>query len=166
MKLSLVAAIGRNNELGKNNELIWRFKEDMKFFKETTINHDIIMGRKTFESLPGLLKERKHLVLSRSSLIIPEVIIYNDLKQFLEEYKNIDKEVFCIGGANLYSQMIEYASDLYLTEIDEEDNAADAYFPKFDKENYDSNILCNHIDEKTGISFKHVLYKRRTYGKR
>ena len=73
MSLSIIAAIGKNNELGKDNDLLWRFPEDMKFFRETTMGHKIVMGRKTFESLPKLLPGRGHIVLTRQDLEIPNV---------------------------------------------------------------------------------------------
>ena len=75
MKLSIIAAIGQNNELGINNQLIWHLKKDMKFFKETTINHKIVMGRKTFESLPKLLVNREHIILTKQNINLPNVKI-------------------------------------------------------------------------------------------
>lgn len=162
MKLSIIAAIGKNNELGKNNDLIWRFKDDMKFFKEMTMGHHMIMGRKTFESLPKLLDGRKHLVLTRSNLKFPEEVdVYKSVGEFIDAYKDSEEEVFDIGGATIYKELLEYASKLYLTEIDAEDKEADVYFPDFDKNDFDRQELTCFQDEKTGINYKHVLYKRR-----
>lgn len=162
MKLSLIVAVGKNNEIGKNNDLIWRFKDDMKFFKQMTMGHHMIMGRKTFESLPKLLEGRKHLVLTRSNLEFPkEVDIYKSVEDFLEAYKDTNEEVFDIGGATIYKELLEYADNLYLTEIDAEDKEADVYFPNFDKDDFDRQELSHFQDEKTGIQYKHVLYKRR-----
>lgn len=162
MNLSIIAAVGQNNELGKNNDLIWRFKNDMKFFKETTMGHHMIMGRKTFESLPKLLDGRKHLVLTRSQLQFPEEVdVYKSVEEFLDAYKDCEEEVFDIGGATIYKELLDYANKLYLTEIDAEDKEADVYFPNFDKENFDREELTHFQDEKTGIQYKHILYKRR-----
>ncbi len=167
MQLSIIAAVGRNNELGKNNDLIWHFKDDMKFFRETTMGHTMIMGRKTFESLPKMLPGRKHLVLSRSGLLFPpEVDVYQSVDQFLETYENVDDEIFDIGGATMYDQLLPYANNLYLTEIDAEDNEATVFFPEFDQDDFTRKELSAHVDEKTGISYSHTLYKRRVYGKR
>ncbi len=167
MKLSIIAAIGKNYELGKNNELIWHLKEDMQFFKATTMGHKIIMGRKTFESLPKLLPGRKHLVLTRTSLEFPpEVEVYHNLKDFLEAYKDSNEEIFDIGGETLYRQLLDYADKLYLTEIEAEDKDADAYFPQFNKNEFDNAILGTYYDEKKDIKYRHVLYKRRHYGQR
>ena len=167
MKLSIIAAIGKNNELGKNNDLIWHLKDDMKFFKETTMGHKIIMGRKTFESLPGMLPGRKHLVLTRKTIEFPkEVEVYHNIEDFIDIYKDSAEEIFDIGGETLYKQLLDYADKLYLTEIDAEDKDADVYFPKFNKEEFDKIIIDEHYDQKQDIEYKHVLYKRRDYGKR
>ena len=158
MSLSIIAAIGENNELGKDNDLIWRFKGDMKFFKATTLNHKVVMGRKTFESLPGLLPNRDHIVLTRSDLVIPDVEVYKNVKEFLEAYKDFDEEIFNIGGASIYSQLLDYADKLYLTEI-EDSKEADVYFPSFDKEEFDKEVL--GVNTENDIKYSHVLYKRR-----
>lgn len=159
MALSIIAAVGKNNELGKDNDLLWRFKEDMKFFRETTMGHTMVMGRKTFESLPGLLPGRRHIVLTRSGLEFPsEVEVYRDIRDFLEVYKNVEEEIFNIGGASIYKELFDYADKLYLTEI-EALKEADVYFPSFDKDAYEKEVLGAHIED--GIEFKHVLYKRR-----
>lgn len=160
MKLSIIAAIGKNNELGLNNNLIWHLKGDMKFFKETTIGHTIIMGRKTFESLPQLLEERKHMVLSRNNINIPNIEVFHTIEEFLSNYINTDEEIFNIGGASVYQSLLEYTDKIYLTEI-EKTAKADAYFPTFNKKDFESEILDKKTDEKTGIKYKHVLYKRR-----
>ena len=159
MKLSIIAAVGENNELGKDNDLIWHFKEDMKFFKETTMGHKVVMGRKTFESLPRLLKGREHIIITRKSLDLPkEVQIYKNPFDFLKDYKDSNEEIFDIGGASIYKEFIDYADKLYLTEI-EDSKEADVYFPTFDKSLFDKEILCTH--EEDNIKFKHALYKRR-----
>ena len=160
MKLSIIAAIGKNNELGLNNNLIWHLKGDMKFFKETTIGHTIIMGRKTFESLPQLLEERKHIVLSRNNINIPNIEVFHTIEEFLSNYINTDEEIFNIGGASVYQSLLEYTDKIYLTEV-EKTAKADAYFPTFNKKDFESEILDKKTDEKTGIKYKHVLYKRR-----
>lgn len=158
MKLSIIAAIGQNNELGINNQLIWHLKKDMKFFKETTINHKIVMGRKTFESLPKLLVNREHIILTKQNINLPNVKIFHDISSFLKAYENLDEEIFNIGGQSLYKELLEYADKLYLTEI-EATSKADAYFPIFDKNDFEKEILSDA--EEDGIKYKHVLYKRR-----
>lgn len=159
MSYSIIAAIGKNNELGKDNDLIWRLKNDLKFFREVTTGHTIIMGRKTFESLPKMLPNRKHIVLSSSENFPSEVEVYKELKDLLESLKNSEEEIFIIGGGSIYKSFIDHADKLYLTEIDASYKEADTYFPTFDKENYDREVLKEN--EENGISYKHVLYKRK-----
>ena len=156
MSYSIIAAIGKNKELGKNNDLIWTLPNDLKFFKKITSNHTIIMGRNTFESLPRMLPNRKHIVLTSRDDLPSEVEIYKELKQILETYKNTQEEIFIIGGASIYSQFLEYSDKLYLTEIDAEDKEASVYFPNFEENEYTKEILGENKDN--GIAYKHVLY--------
>lgn len=105
--LSIIAAIGKNNELGKNNSLIWKTKEDMNFFRNKTINHHIIMGRKTFESLPHILPNRTNIVITKSDICLPEgVIKYSDIDLLLRYLEKLDDQVFIIGGAEIFSILI------------------------------------------------------------
>ena len=160
--ITMIAAIGKNNELGKNNDLIWKFKEDMQFFKEQTMGKPMAMGYKTFYSLrkgkplPG----RKHIILtSRNIEENPQIKIVRSLEElinYIEEYK---EEVMIIGGASIYKAMLEYADKLLLTEIDAEDKEADAFFPEFNKEEWNNEILSEH--EENNIKYKHLVYKRK-----
>lgn len=159
MNINIIAAIGKNNELGKDNDLIWKFKEDTKFFKETTMGHPIVMGRKTFESLPKVLPGRKNIVISRSEIINNEIEIYKSIKDFLIKYKEYNEDVFIIGGAMIYNEFIDIASKLYLTEIEDECKGADVYFPTFNKNDFDKEIIS--FKEENNIKFNHVLYKRK-----
>lgn len=156
--ISIIAAIGRNNELGRNNDLIWHLPKDLKFFKEITINHTVVMGKNTFDSLPKLLENRKHLVLSFEKFDADSSVeIYYSMEDLLNRIKDVE-DVFIIGGASLYKQFIPYTDKIYLTEIEEESDA-DVYFPSFDKNEWNKTI----IDEQTenGINYKHVLYERK-----
>lgn len=159
MNINIIAAIGKNNELGKNNDLIWKFKEDMKFFKETTIGHPVVMGRKTFESLPKVLPGRKNIVITRSEILNNEIEIYKSIRDFLIKYKEYEDDIFIIGGASIYKEFIDIANKLYLTEIDAECRDADVYFPLFNKENWNQEIISQK--EENNIKFNHVLYKRK-----
>ena len=156
MSYSIIAAIGKNGELGKDNDLIWHLPNDLKFFKKITSNHTIIMGRNTFESLPRMLPNRKHIVLTSRDGLPNEVEVYKELKQMLETYKNTTEEIFIIGGASIYAQFLDYSDKLYLTEIEAEEKNASVYFPKFDERKYNREILAENSDD--GISYKHVLY--------
>ena len=156
--LTLIAAIGKNNELGKDNTLIWRFKEDMKFFKENTMNKPIIMGRKTLESLPKLLPGREHIVLTKSNLDIDGVKVFHSKDELLDYVSHFDREFMVIGGASIYEQFIDNADQMLLTEIDAE-APADVYFPKIRQDEWYKKDLYEVIEKDT--LFKHVLYKRK-----
>lgn len=157
MSISMIAAVGKNLELGKGNDLIWHFKEDMKFFKETTTGHTVIMGRKTFESLPKALPNRKNIVITNNADYVAEgAIVVNSIESALEEAK--DECIFIIGGGKIYKEFLPLADKLYLTEIDDECDDADTYFPSFDKESYDKEILTNF--EVDGVRFSHVCYSK------
>ena len=159
MNISMIAAVGKNNELGKNNGLIWDLKEDLKFFKETTMGHPVVMGRNTFLSLPKVLPGRKNIVISDVDLINDKIEVYKSIKEFLENYKNFNEELFIIGGASIYRQFIDLASKLYLTEIDATDKDADVYFPEFNKDNYERVLLSQN--DNSNPKYKHVLYKKK-----
>jgi len=158
--LTLIAAIGKNNELGKNNDLIWRLKEDLKFFKEQTTGHNIIMGYNTFISLPKKLPNRHHIILTHRDLQLDgDIDIYHNKYDILENIQNIEDEVFVIGGASIYREFISDANKLILTEIEAEDESADVYFPTFDKNEWDRELLCTHVDMIP--KYKHVKYLRK-----
>ena len=160
--ITMIAAIGKNNELGKNNDLIWKFKEDMQFFKEQTMGKPMAMGYKTFYSLRGgkPLPGRKHIVLtSRNLEENPQIIIVRSLEELLKYIEEYKEEVMIIGGASIYKAMLEYADKLVLTEIDAEDKEADAFFPEFNKEEWNNEILSEH--EENNIKYKHLVYKRK-----
>lgn len=158
MAVSMIAAIGKNYELGKGNDLIWHFREDMKFFKETTTGNTVIMGRNTFESLPHALPNRRNVVITTNADYAAEgAEVVNSIEQALAVTK--DDNVFVIGGGKIYEEMIGYADKLYLTEIDAQCDDADVYFPVFDKSQYSSEKLTDF--EVDGIHFSHILYKKR-----
>lgn len=157
MKISIIAAVGRNYELGRNNDLIWHFHKDMVFFRETTTGSTVLMGRKTFESLPKALPKRRNIVITSDKNYIAEgAEVCHSIDAALELCKN--DNVFVIGGGKIYQQFIDMADSLYLTEIEDECTDADTYFPKFNKADYSREVLAEH--EENGIRFSHVLYKK------
>lgn len=159
MNLTLIAAIGKNNELGKNNDLIWHLKEDMKFFKENTMGKPIVMGKKTLDSLPRLLPGRKHLVLTHQDIQIEGVEIFHSKEDLMKYLENYQDEVMVIGGAKVYEEFISDADRMLLTEIDEECKDADKFFPQFNKEDWNQKVLSGHLEN--GIKYKHLEYKRK-----
>ena len=157
-KIIIIAAIGKNGELVKNNNLIWHLKEDLKFFKEVTTNHIIVMGYNTFKSLPCLLPNRTHIVLTHQKIEQKTVTVFNKFSDVYKFLNKLDKEIFIIGGASLYSQFLPYANEIYLTEIDAEEIEADVYFPKFDKQDF-NKIVIKEIEES--VNYKFVKYQRK-----
>ena len=137
---SIIAAIGKNNELGKNGDLVFHIKEDMKYFRDTTKGHKIVMGRKTWESLPGKLPNRENIVISRHPVDGADATI-TDLDEFIKQNENTNEEIFIIGGGMVYATFLDHAKNLYLTEIDASAPAADTFFPDFDKSKYEKTII-------------------------
>ena len=157
MSVSMIAAVGKNLELGKNNNLIWHFKEDMKFFKDTTMGHTVVMGRKTFESLPKALPGRKNIVISSNAQYQAQgATVVTSVEEALQIADN--EEIFVIGGGKIYAEFLPYADKLYLTEINAECADADTYFPQFNKSEYIKEII-NYYDID-GVEFYHVVYKK------
>ena len=152
---SVIAAIGRNRELGKNGELIFHIKEDMQFFRETTTGHTVVMGRKTWESLPHKLPNRQNLVASRYPAEGADDTI-SDLATFIETYQDTPEEIFIIGGGSIYTAFLPYAQNLYLTEIDATDPTADTFFPAFDPESYTKTIIKK--GSENGLNYVFVRY--------
>lgn len=155
--ISIVAAVGKNNELGRGNDLIWHIKEDLKNFKDLTMGKYIVMGKNTYESLPRHLEGRKYVVLSSSLDNIDNGILFKDFDKLLEFVNNLDEEVMIIGGARVYRLFLPYATKLYLTEIDSEEKA-DVYFPEFNKDNYTRNVVSSN--EVNGLKYSFVIYER------
>ena len=156
--ISIIAAVGKNNALGRGNDLIWHIKEDLKNFKDLTMGKYIVMGKNTYKSLPRHLEGRKYIVLSSSLDNIDDGMLFKDFNKLLEFVKNLDEEIMIIGGASIYKLFLPYANKLYLTEIDSEEQA-DVYFPKFNKNLYDKEILSEN--KENDINYKHVLYRRK-----
>ncbi|MBE6072482.1 MAG: dihydrofolate reductase [Clostridium butyricum] len=157
--LSLIVAIANDNVIGKNNKLIWHISNDLKRFKEITSGKKMIMGRKTFESLPGILPNREHIILTRDknyTVDSNQVTIEYNFDSLLEKYKNSEDEVFIIGGAEIYKQFLPHCKKLYLTKINNSFDG-DTYFPKIDYDNLNIEYESEDFkDEKNGFTYKFV----------
>lgn len=145
-KISLIAAIGSNRELGKNNKLLWHIPEDMKRFKNLTTNHVVIMGRKTFQSIGKPLPNRTNIVITRDpSFVCQNCVVCHSLEDALKRGGEIEKEeIFIIGGGQIYKQALNLADKLYLT-IVEGDFDADTFFPDYSE-------FKKVVYEKKGVS--------------
>lgn len=158
MTVSMIVAKGRNNEIGKNNDLLWHISEDLKFFKATTMGKSIIMGRKTFQSLPKALPGRKNIVISRNpDFDAPGAVVVTNAKDAVKESET--EEVFIIGGGSIYNEFFPIADKLYITEVDYEDKEADVFFPEVDLSRWDKEILGEGVENS--ISYRFTLYTRK-----
>ena len=158
--ISLIAAVGRNRELGINNNLIWKLHGDMKYFREQTSGKTVVMGRKTYLSIGSPLPKRKNIVISRSIDEIDGVEVIHDPKDILEMSK--EEDIFIIGGSSIYEYFIPYADKIYLTEIDGVHDA-DAFFPEFDKSLYQKEILDKRSED--GVEYAFVIYQKKIFRK-
>lgn len=162
MAFSIIAAIGKNRELGRDNQLIWRLPEDMRYFKEVTMGHPIMMGHRTFDSLPGVLPGRKHYVVTRHEALEgapEEVELVNNLQNFVAAHKSAPEEIFVIGGGMLYWEMLKHCDKLYLTEVDAETPDADTFFPEFDKKGYTCEVI--RSGREGDIRYDFVVYTKK-----
>lgn len=131
MRVNIIANVAQNRAIGNGNKLIYWLPNDMKRFKQLTTGHTIIMGRKTFESLPkGALPNRRNIVLTRSQATFPGCDTFRSLKEALKNCKD-DEDIYIIGGANVYSQAMDVADRLCLTEVADTPAEADTFFPDY-----------------------------------
>lgn len=155
--INIIACVGQNQELGFKGDLVFHLKKDMAFFKQTTMNHPVLMGLKTCESLPHALPGRTNYVLTYNPDSLPNGFIgVTDLEGFFKEHQKED--IFVIGGGMVYRQALAFADILYLTEV-EASAKADVFFPDFDKSKYNRVIL--EQGEENGVIFTIAKYIRR-----
>ena len=156
--LIIIAAIGQNRELGLNNDLIWHLPGDMKFFRENTMNKNIVMGINTFRSLPKLLKGRHHIVVTHQDIDNPEVKVVASIEELMDYLDTIDDDVYVIGGASIYRQLMPYANKMLLTHV-EQTHEADVYFPEIDEDEWDRILLKENEDND--IKYEHYVYTKK-----
>ena len=145
--LSIIVAKASNDIIGGDNKLLWHISEDLKRFKEITSNHTIIMGRKTFESLPKVLPNRHHVILTSNKnykVDSDSVTIVNNIEEIVDKYKDSVEEAFIIGGGEIYKTLMPYTKKLYLTRV-YKDFEGDTTFPSI---NYDEWKVVNKSDIK------------------
>ncbi len=156
-QISLVAAISKNNCIGKDNTLPWDIPADMKRVKELTIGRNVIMGRKTWESIPEKfrpLPKRKNIIITRNNnLEVPEgVEVYNSIEEAIERHKG--EEIVGFGGQRIFEEMMPIADVLYITHVDQEVDECQAYFPEIDQKIWQET----EREDFDGYSF--VTYKK------
>ena len=157
--ISIIAAVARNRAIGYKNKLIYWLPNDLKRFKALTTGHTIIMGRRTFESLPqGALPNRRNIVLSRSQQEFPGCDTYPSLSEALRHCRD-DEDIYIIGGASVYREALPLADRLCLTEVDDTPADADTFFPPYD--DWQETWRDQHQpDERHAQAYAFVDYQR------
>lgn len=160
MIISIIVAHGKNNVIGKDNQLLWRLSADLKRFKSITMGHTMIMGRKTFESIGKPLPGRKTIIISRNeSYHVEGCVTCTSLESAFSMCKN-EKEVFVVGGAEIYKQSIDKADKLYLTLVDTKIEG-DAYFPKINASDWKlTSEESFKSDEKNEHNYQFINYEK------
>lgn len=176
MIVSLIVAMGKNRVIGNDNKIPWKIPADMNFFKEVTMHHPVIMGRKTHESIGRALPNRDNIVITRqvgyhaqtnsatpAGISSGDCVVVPDLSAAIDEALKVEKqEIFIIGGAQVFEQAMPLADKLYITEIDAE-FPGDTFFPEINKDEWDlleSKSLNNHLTGGYTIFFKTYLRKK------
>lgn len=155
--IALIACMDRNRLIGRGNQIPWHLPNDLKFFKQTTMGHTVVMGRKTFESIGKPLPGRHNIVLTRDRNYRAEGV---EIVHSLEEVLEREEDMFIIGGAHIYEQFMPYADKLYITRIDAEFEG-DAYFPEIDTSWQLIESQPGITDEQNPYSYTFNTYQRK-----
>ena len=157
--ISVIAAVSQNRAIGNDNKLLYWLPNDLKRFKALTTGHTIVMGRKTFESLPkGALPNRRNVVISRTVAELPGCDVYPSLEEALNHCAP-DEDIYIIGGASVYEQALPLADRLCLTVIEDTPSAADAFFPDYSE--WKETAREDHsTDEKHAYRYSFVDYEK------
>lgn len=152
--ITIIAAIGNKNALGKGNQLLWKLPKDLKHFKTLTENHPVVMGRKTYESIGKALPNRTNIVVSRKENWFQEgILIVSTLKEALKFAKKINEDFFVIGGGEIYKQTLDIADKLEITQVNG-DFEADTFFPKISPKIWQkTGEECHSKDDKNDYDF-------------
>ena len=158
MEINLIAAVDKNLAIGKEGKIPWEIKEDLKFFREQTLDSAIIMGRATFDSIGRPLPRRKNIVMTRSPANREGVIEVLDAASAIKEAKKASSKISIIGGESIYKEFLPLASKLLITEINITVKGADTFFPAWKKQKWTEKSRINSIEN--GIEYSFVEYLR------
>ena len=157
--LAIIVAMDENNVIGGDNKLLWHIPEDLKRFKEITSGHTIIMCRKTFESLPGVLPNRKHVIITRDNNYTvdnPNVEVIHNISEVINKYSKTSELAFIIGGGEIYKQLIHSVDKMFLTKVFSQFKG-DTTFPQINYDDFsitfESEIL---TCEKNGLKYQFI----------
>lgn len=162
--LSIIVAMAENLAIGKDNDLLWHLGSDLKRFKRLTMGHPVVMGRRTWESLPKHpLAGRRNIVFSQSEAFAPEgAEIVHSINGLFDLLKDCDDEVFIIGGGRIYNMLMPWVNRLYITWVYKEFTEADTFFPVIDLSEFTKVNETEHMfDEKSGLEFSYAEYDRK-----
>ena len=160
-ELTIIAAASTNNVIGFNNKLIWNIPNDLKRFKELTQGHSVIMGRKTFESLPNPLPKRRNIIVTKNKDYSRNGIeVTSNIEDAIDLCKG-DSQPFIIGGGEIYSQTIEIVDKIELTRV-YKDYQGDAFFPDIPRDKFElTNELVNYLDDDSSTKYSFLTYIRK-----
>lgn len=162
MLISMIVATGQNNEIGRNNELMWHLPEDFRWFVKQTKHKTIVMGRNTMDSLGKPLKNRRNIVLSsRNTDIIEGFEHWTDLESVIATFQGQEEELMIIGGAQLYRYAMDFADRLYITRVEAVFDDADTFFPDLDAVKWELTFSESHEkDEAHQFGFEFQILER------
>lgn len=156
--INMIVCKNNFDYIGKDNKMLYHIPKDLAFFKRKTVNHIIIMGRKTFESLPGMLPNREHWIITRDESF-NKARSFNSIDDVLEAIDpNVD--YYIIGGGEIYKQFMPYADCLYITEVDDF-KVGDVRFPSIDMTKWSLSVSRIDIDEKSNLTLRFKKYLRK-----
>ncbi|MFS0670373.1 dihydrofolate reductase [Peribacillus frigoritolerans] len=160
--ISLIVAMDQNRVIGKNNKLPWHLPADLQYFKKVTMGHPIVMGRKTFESIGRVLPGRENVIVTRNQEFKAEgCVVLHDIAEIKMFADNHEEEVFVIGGAEIFKEILPFTDRLYITEI-HETFEGDTFFPEIDENEWDE-ISSNpgNIDEKNRFAHDFIILQKK-----
>lgn len=161
-KISIIVAMGRNREIGAKNKLLWKIPEELKRFKEITTGHPIIMGRKTHESIGRVLPGRLNIIMTRDTkyeIRDTNAVVVHSLEEALKlGQKHHDREVFVIGGAQIFEQALPLADKLYITLVDADFPEADSFLPEY-KDEFTKKVF-EKEEESAGYKYKFLEFEK------
>jgi len=161
LKITLIVAASENNAIGKDNQMLWHLPDDFKYFKRNTVGHSIVMGRRTFESIGKALPERRNIVVTRDQdWVVEDVDVANSIDDVMK-YCRDEREIYIIGGANLYKQTLPLAEKVLLTRVHTVING-DAYFPELSDEEWGLSHQEYHPkDDRHAYDFTFEVWERK-----
>ncbi|MEE2670338.1 MAG: dihydrofolate reductase [Bdellovibrionota bacterium] len=160
MILSMIAAMGKNRVIGKDNQMMWHLPREFQYFKDVTSGHCIILGRKNFEAIGRPLPNRTNIIVTRQDdYKAADCVVVNSLDEAIKYAKDHgETEAFITGGGQIYKEMIDKVQRIYLTEVDYSEEG-DVYFPEFDESKFNKEIVrSQEVDEKNKYRWDAYLY--------